>query len=353
MTPLVVIGLAAGGIATLAVFRLVSPVLAGRMVWPAGGAALASAAVTIPFGVLTRAGTPEYFIGLASFTLPVLILLEAAAIGSGADRTARWVLMLAWGVLVFPVTAVVPLLFTANCIRSDCRFEDFGGALPLFVSSTVFVFLAWLPAGIGRRRGVDRRALSGGMALVAVASFWLAYVIWLTSLEGDFDVYTPRILVAAAVGPASAALGWLLVDRLRDTHSPPLLSVGCGLLAGMLATTPGAVTVSFPWSVVVGGLAGIVAGLVFSTRAFQSTSVAVRWGLALFSATAVGFLAPPISGDTVGILFSAQVSALAIPAIAFVGVALYSVLVSAPAWILLRRHATRAKAARDQSRSAT
>ena len=67
--------------------------------------------------------------------------------------------------------------------------------------------------------------------------------------------------------------------------------------------------------------------------------------LALAAATAVGFLAPPISGDAVGILFSAQVSALFVPAVTFTGVALFSLLVSAPAWIVLRRRAGRARVA--------
>lgn len=336
MTPLVLIGLAAGCLATLAVFQLVRPVLGGRMVWPAVGAGLASAVVTALVGVLSGAGDLSYFLGLSSFALPVLVLLEAAAIGSGANRVARWVLMLAWGVLVFPIAATVPLLATADCLSNDCRFEDFGGALPLFVSSTVFVVLAWVPAGTVRT-GVNRAPLGPAAAVGAVLCFWFAFVIWLASLEGAIDVYTPRILLAGVLGPASAALGWFIVDRLRNLQRSWVRSLAPGLLAGMLAATPGAVSVSFPWSLVVGGLAGIVAGLVHSASVSRQAGVATRWGITLLAATAVGFLAPPVSGDTVGILFSAQVSALVIPALAFVGVAVYSVVVSAPAWVFLRR----------------
>src|SRR5690606_21829046 len=150
---------------------------------------------------------------------------------------------------------------------------------------------------------------------------------------GAVDVYTPRIVAAGLLGPSAAALGWFLVDRLRDLGRSWVRGLGPGLLAGMLASAPGAVTVSFPWTIVVGGLAGIVAGLVHATAGARQAGVATRWGMTLLAATAVGFLAPPIWGDTVGILFSAQVSALLIPAVAIVGVSLYSLLVSAPAWI--------------------
>ena len=58
-------------------------------------------------------------------------------------------------------------------------------------------------------------------------------------------------------------------------------------------------------------------------------------------ATAIGYFAPPVSGDTVGFLFSARIGGLVPPATAFIAVALLSLLASAPLWILLRRHATR------------
>jgi Amt family ammonium transporter len=69
----------------------------------------------------------------------------------------------------------------------------------------------------------------------------------------------------------------------------------------------------------------------------------------LLGATAVGFLAPPISGDTVGILFSAQVGVLATPLMAFFGVAIGAALVSAPVWVLLRRHQARREPATETS----
>src|SRR4051794_23213553 len=116
MNPIVVVGVASALLAAMAVLVLVRPVLAGRMVWPALGAALATAVVTIGLGRLLGAGSWEFLIGIAAFALPVLVLLEAAAIASGADTFARWLLMLAWGVVIFPLAAIVPLVLTAGCL---------------------------------------------------------------------------------------------------------------------------------------------------------------------------------------------------------------------------------------------
>jgi Amt family ammonium transporter len=333
MTPLfVAISFAAGALATVSIYQLVRPVLGGRMVWPAIAAAVLTTVVTATVGVLTDAARLDYLLGISAFTLPVLVLLEAAAIGSGADRVARWVLMLAWGLIVFPTATLVPPLLTEGCRFDGCGIVDFGGALPLFVSASAYVLLAWSPI---RARPVA--LVRGGEAIAGILGFWIAFAVWLASLEVALDAYVPRILLAGAVGPAAGALGWLLVDTLKATGRPATRSLGFGFLAGIAATASGAVTVSFPWSALVGALAGIAAAVIHAAKPLVSAGVAPRWGLSLLGATAVGFLAPPISGDTVGILFSAQVGVLWTPIIAFFGVAVGAAVVSAPVWVLLQR----------------
>lgn len=335
----VAISLAAGALATLAIFQLVRPVIGGRMIWPAIVAAVLTTLVTSGVGLLSGAARLDYLLGISAFALPVLVLLEAAAIGSGADRLARWVLMLVWGLVVFPGAALLPLVITEPCRFTGCGFEDFGGALPLFVSASAYVLLAWTPPG-----AIAPPQVRGSEAIAGVLGFWFAFALWLTSLEADLDAYIPRILLAGAVGPAAAALGWLLVDKLKATGRATTRSLGFGFLAGIAATASGAVIVSFPWSAVVGALAGIVGALIHSARPLVTGGTAPRWGLTLLGATAVGFLAPPISGDTIGILFSAQVGVIVPPLMAFLGVALGAALVSAPVWVLLRRHQARRSA---------
>lgn len=93
---LVLVGLLAAAVATVALFTLARPIMDGRMVWPALGAAAVSAFLTIGLGRLFDIATLPYLIGIAGFAVPILVLLEAAAIGSGTDRTGRWILMLVW-----------------------------------------------------------------------------------------------------------------------------------------------------------------------------------------------------------------------------------------------------------------
>ena len=342
---LIVIGLAAAGLATLAVSTLVQPIMDGRMLWQPLGSAVLGGLSTIGVGVAFDVAPAEYLIGISAFAVPVLVLMEAAAACSGAHRTGRWILLLAWGGVVFPLAALVPLWLTASCAGADCQLEDFGGALPLLVSSSAFVTLAWLPAGVTGRADVEThspRRVTGALLVL-----WLAVILWLVPLEGAIDQFTPLIVIAAVVGPVAGALGWLVTDRARSVaHSMPRSAV-LGMIAGIAAMMPGVVTVTFPWSLAVGALAGALGSLAYSSRASVSAGVATRWGLVVLVAAAVGFLAPAISGNGVGILFSAQLDVLAVPVMSFAGVTVGAVVLSAPAWVLLRRNADRGPASKE------
>ncbi|MEO8263518.1 MAG: hypothetical protein ABI566_13200 [Pseudolysinimonas sp.] len=339
MNPIVVLGVGAALVAAVAVLALVRPVLSDRMAWPALGAAVGTAVIVIAVGRLLGVASLEFLIGISALALPVLLLLEAAAVASGADAFARWLLMLSWGVVVFPVSALLPLLLTAGCLAPDCGFEDFGAALPLLVSSSAFVLLAWLPSGVHERAQLDRP--SNRRAVIAGAVLWASTAVWLVHLEGAIDEFTVRILISAIVGPAAGAVGWLLVDVLRNTRRTTGRSLMLGLVAGMVVILPGAVSVGLPWSPVVGVMGGGVAALVYPARGSGSGGLAARWGIAILAAAGIGFLAPAISGDTVGVIFTARAAVLFVPLLAFFGVAGFSVAVSAPVWVLVRRHAAR------------
>jgi hypothetical protein len=309
------------------------------MPWPALAIEGATVLLTVVVGRLAGVASLEFLIGVSVFALPVLVLLQAAAIASGADGFARWLLPAVWGLVVFPASTIVPLLATSGCLAPDCGFEDFGGALPLVVSSSAFVLLAWLPAGVRERSAVDRA--SSRRALLATALLWLAMIVWLVHLEGTIDAYTPRIALAALVVPAASALGWLAVDRLRNVSRPVGRSLVLGLAVGLVVALPGAVSVGIPWSPIAGALAGAVGAVVYSVSDRDVAALAARWGATILAVIAVGFVAPAVSGDTVGLIFSARVAVLAVPVLVLLAVSAFSVAVSAPVWVLVRRHAAR------------
>ncbi len=339
MNPIVVVGLLASLLATGSILVLVRPVLGSRMPWGALATTAASTILTVAVGWLLGAASIEFLIGVSVFALPVLVLLEAAAIASGADRFARWLVMVVWGLVVFPGALLVPLIATAGCLAPECGFEDFGASLPLVVSSSAFVLLAWLPAGVHERSETARP--SSRRAVAATAMLWFAMIAWLIHLEGMIDSYSPRIALAALVVPIASALGWLAVDRLRNVSRPARRSLVLGLAVGMVVALPGAVSVGMPWAPITGLFAGAASALVFSLSERDVAGLAARWGMTVLTAISVGFVAPAVSGDTVGLIFAARAAVLTAPLLVLIGVATFSVAVSAPVWVLVRRHAAR------------
>lgn len=297
--------------------------------------ALGGGAIVLALGLAFELATAPHLLGIAMFAVPVALLIDLGAVAAGADRLATWVLVVAWGAVVFPVAVLVPLGIAAVCAAPECVAEDFGGGLALFASAAAFLALTWIsPVVPGALRSGSRRRLAIALVLMA-----LGFLLWLVHLEGALDAYVWRILAAGAIAPIAATAGWLIVDRLRGSGMTAVRILAGGIGAGMVAIAPGAVSVHFPWTVIVGLLAGVAAAVVHSSQALADAGEVARWALALLSAAAIGFFAPPISGDAVGIVFSARIAALSAPMVLFLGVSLFAVLASAPAWLLLRRHA--------------
>ncbi|WP_294181249.1 hypothetical protein [uncultured Schumannella sp.] len=302
------------------------------------GALLAAAGggvITVSLGLSFGLSDLGYLLGVVMFAVPVALLIELAAIAAGADRLARWVLVVTWGLVVFPVAALVPLGVVAACAAPECVVEDFGGSLPLFVSASAFLVLTWIsPVLPEALRAESPARLAAALALASGG-----FLLWLVHLEGALDAYVWRILAAGVLAPVASIAGWVIVDRLRGSRMTAVRILAGGVAAGMVAISPGAVSVHFPWTVIVGLLAGVTAAVIHSSKALAEAGEVARWALALLGAAAIGFLAPPISGDAVGIVFSARIAGLTMPVLSFLAVTVFAIVASTPAWLLLRRHA--------------
>ena len=311
---------------TVALVRMLRPVRRGETALRALLATVCAASVTVSAGVATGADTAEFLLASSFAVAPVSILLAAAAEEARPGRRGvGWALVAVWALVVYPVCAVIPPLVFDACAASECRVQDFGGGLALLVSAAAAVLLAWRVSTDAVREDWRHFALP-------VLGVWVSGAVWLASLEGVLDAYTPRILLAALVAPIGGAIAWVLVDALRRAPRHPLRSAADGVLAGLVAIVPGAAGISFPWSLLVGALAGASAALVFGLRRLSSAGRAGHWALVVLASTAIGYLAPAVAGDSIGFVFSGRITAVVPPALAFLAVAAAGVLLTVPVW---------------------
>lgn len=331
MSALLLVSLAMSSATMACIAALVPAGRRRRAVTRAVLALLFALVVTVTGGVLSGAETLDFLIGVTLAAGPVAMLLGAAADDSFAERRG-WAdaVVYVWAGIVFPLSVIVPGVVLSSCASPDCRVEDFGGALPLLVSSAASALFAW-----GAKE--DAPSIPWVRFAIAAAVVWVSGALWLTSLEGAIDAYTPRILATAFFGPLGGAAAWLLADQLRGRGGEPGRSAANGALAGFIAILPGAATLSFPWSLAVGALAGLAAALVYGARRMSHAGRAGHWAGVVLTATAVGFFAPAVSGDTIGFIFSGRIGALVPPVGMFLAVAGFGVLVTAPLWLVGRR----------------
>lgn len=340
MPALLILSVVAGAAMAAAVVWLVRPEDRIEVILRGAVATALAASVATAAGILTSAEDPVFLLGVSFGAAPVAVLLGAAA-GEAAPgrRSVARVLVWTWAGLVFPICVVVPPLLYRMCGTPECRVEDFGGSLALLVSSSASVLLAWRAHSMAEGPGWVRFG-------APVALLWVAAAGWLVSLEGAIDAYSGRILLAALLSPLAGGFAWLVVDLLRQAGRHPLRSYADGVVAGLVAIVPGAASVSFPWSLVVGASAGAAAALVFGANRIASAGRAGHWALVTLTATAIGYLAPAISGDTIGFMFSGRIAAFVPPLATFLAVAALGVVTSAPAWVLAR-HGARAAGGSD------
>lgn len=332
MSVLLVISAVAGVAMAVAVLRMMPPADRRTLAVQAVVATVLALLVTVGGGSVVGVETPGFLVALSFGVAPVAVLLGAAA-GEAAPRRrlVGRMLVLVWAGVVFPLCTIVPAFLLSQCEAPECRVADFGGALPLLVSSAAAVLLARRPHTVPVERSWQRFAVDAGM-------LWASGAVWLASLEGAWDAYLVRILFAVAAASLGAAVAWLLVDLLRQTRRHPVRSLADGLLAGLVAMVPGAATISFPWTLFVGATAGAVAALVYSARRLSRAGRARHWALVVLGSTAIGYFAPAMWGETIGFIFSGRIGALLPPLELFSAVAVAGVVVSAPIWALARRH---------------
>ena len=311
---------------TLAFVWMLRPVRRGETLLRALLAGAGATSVAVSVGGATRAETVEFLLAASFAVAPLSVVVGATAqVVSPKSRGLPWALVGVWSLIVYPACVIVPPLVFEMCHASECRVQDFGGGLALLVSAAAAVVLA-------RQTTTDAAPTGWAQLAMPVLGVWAAAVVWLASLEGVVDAYTPRILLAAVVAPIGGAIAWVVVDVLHGAAQHPLRSAADGVLAGIIAIVPGAASVSFPWSLMVGALAGAAGAIVFRLQPLASTGRVVRWALVVLTTAAIGYLAPAVVGDSLGFMFSGRITAVVPPALAFLAVVAVGVLATGPIW---------------------
>ena len=215
---------------------------------------------------------PIPLLAFAAFQLMFAIITPALISGAIADRTkfTAWAVFVTfWSTLVyFPVAHWVFAFgnkvgdtVTGAGFLAARGVEDFAGGTAVHINAGA-AGLA-LAIVLGRRIGWRKESMrphSMPLVLVGAGLLWFGWFGFNAGSALGANGVAALAILNTQVAAAAAALGWLLVEKIRDGH-PTSLGVASGVVAGLVAITPACAFVA-PWAAVLIGLfAGIFCAL--------------------------------------------------------------------------------------------
>ena len=270
------------------------------------------------------------------FQATFAIITVALISGAIADRArfGTWLVFSAlWVTLAyFPMAHMV---WGGGLLSGDGPFAsiadpiDFAGGTVVHINAGAAALV--LAIIVGRRQGfgtVAMRPHNLPLVMLGAALLWFGWFGFNAGSAYGADGAAGLAWVNTTTATCAAILGWLTVERIRDGH-PTSLGAASGVVAGLVAITPAAGSVSPVGSIALGAFAGVfcamAVGLKFRLGFDDSLDVVgVHLVAGLWGTVAIGLLAT----DT-GLLYGGGLAQLAVQIIiAAVAVAI-SVVVTA------------------------
>jgi Amt family ammonium transporter len=205
-----------------------------------------------------------------AFQAVFAIITVALISGAIADRArfGAWLVFAGvWASLVYFPVAHWVFAFdgaqsaTGGWIANKLLAIDFAGGTAVHVNAGA-AGLA-LALVLGKRTGWRREAMRPHnlpLVMIGAGLLWFGWFGFNAGSALSANGQAAEVWVTTMVATGAGALGWLLVERLRDGHATSL-GAASGVVAGLVAITPSCSSVTPLGAIAVGGLAGVLCAL--------------------------------------------------------------------------------------------
>lgn len=275
------------------------------------------------------------------FQATFAIITVALISGAIADRAkfGTWMVFVAvWVTLCyFPMAHMVwggGLLSGDGPFASIATPIDFAGGTVVHINAGVAALV--LALVVGRRKGFGSEPMRPHnlpLVMLGAALLWFGWFGFNGGSAFTADGFAGLAWVNTTVATSAAVIGWLVVEKLRD-GSATSLGAASGVVAGLVAITPAAGSVSPVGSIAVGAIAGVLSafavGLKYKLGYDDSLDVVgVHLVSGLWGTVSIGFLATETGLFYGGGLNQLAVQAIiAVVAIVFSGIVTYLIAIA-------------------------
>jgi ammonium transporter, Amt family len=236
------------------------------------------------FGLSGLIGTKGLDKGFAAthlvFTVPALAFVAFQAVfaiitvalisGAIADRAkfGAWMVFSGiWATIVYFPVAHWVFAFngaqsaTGGWIANKLLAIDFAGGTAVHINAGAAGLALALVLGkrVGWRRD-PMRPHNLTLVMIGAGLLWFGWFGFNAGSALSANGQAAEVWVTTMVATGAAALGWLLVERLRDGHATSL-GAASGVVAGLVAITPSCSSVTPLGAIAVGLLAGVFCAL--------------------------------------------------------------------------------------------
>jgi ammonium transporter, Amt family len=199
------------------------------------------------------------------FQLMFAIITPALITGAFAERmkfSAMLVFMILWATIIyFPLAHMVwgnGGFLALPVLNGKVNALDFAGGTVVHISSGFSALICALY--LGKRLGYPKTPFAPHSLVLSVVGACLLWVGWFGFNAGSAVAagkLASSAFVATHFGAAAAALGWMIVEWLRQ-GKPTVLGAISGAVAGLVGITPASGFVTPMAALVIGFAAGIV-----------------------------------------------------------------------------------------------
>ncbi|BDZ43954.1 ammonium transporter [Paraoerskovia sediminicola] len=271
------------------------------------------------------------------------IITVALISGAIADRVkfGTWMVFAALWV-TFAYFPMAHMVWGGGLLSGDGPFAgiaapiDFAGGTVVHINAGAAALV--LALVVGKRKGFGKEPMrphSLPFVMLGAALLWFGWFGFNAGSAFTSDGFAGLAWVNTTTATAAAIIGWLITEKLRD-GSATSLGAASGAVAGLVAITPAAGSVSPVGSLAVGVIAGVLSALAVGLKykfGYDDSLdvVGVHLVAGLWGTLAIGFLAT----DT-GLFYGGGVNQLAVQAIIAVIAIVFSAVVTLVIALILK-----------------
>ncbi len=206
------------------------------------------------------------FILFAAYQMTFAIITPALITGATADRLKFGAYAVFIGIWLVVVYAPVAHWVFGGGWLAELGALDFAGGAVVHINAGAAALAVVLV--IGNRRGWPKELMaphSLPWTLIGTGILWFGWAGFNSGSALAANGVAAQALMNTFVAAASAMLGWLVVERLKDGHATTL-GAGSGAVAGLVAITPCAGFVGTMPALLIGAVAGAVCFLALAIK---------------------------------------------------------------------------------------